>query len=465
MNKTLAVLLAAALAGCSLTPQLELPAAPVADAYPSETAQAASAAEYAGWREFFPDQRLQTLIETALANNRDLRIAALRIEEARAQYGIQSADLLPNLNANVTGSRSRTPVSLAPSGRTGVNTSYQAGLGLAAFELDFFGRVRSLNEAALSQYLATEDARRAAQIALTAEVSRAYLAELAFAEQYDLARKTLESRTEAYRLAKQRFEVGASSALDLRQSEALLASTRAALATLARQRAQAANALALLIGKPLADLPAAQSLQEQNIVTDIPPGLPSDLLTRRPDIRAAEHRLRAANANIGAARAAFFPRISLTGSVGSASNELSGLFEGGSRSWTFLPQLVMPIFDAGRNSANLNLAEARKNIAVAEYEKTIQTAFREVADALVARAAVDEQIAAQQAVVDAQAERLKLAELRYRNGVASSLEVLDAQRELFAAEQSLVQTRLLRLTNAVDLYRALGGGLNETTRK
>lgn len=465
MTKPLSVLIAVLLAGCSLAPQYQRPEAPIATVYPAEASNAKADATATGWREFFPDQRLQQLIEAALANNRDLRVAALRIEEARAQYGIQSADLLPNLNATASGSRSRTPGAVSITGRSSVNSNYQVGLGLAAFELDFFGRVRSLNDAALAQYLATEEASRAAQISLIAEVAKAYLAEQAFAEQYDLARKTVESRENAYKLAKQRFEVGASSALDLRQNETLVQSARASLATLTRQRAQATNALTLLVGRPLGDLPAAQTLSGQNIVTEIPPGLPSDLLTRRPDIRAAEQRLRATNANIGAARAAFFPRISLTGSIGTASNQLDGLFESGSRTWSFVPQLVLPIFDAGRNRANLNLAEARNNIAVAEYEKAIQTAFREVSDALVARAALEEQIAAQQAVQDAQAERLKLADLRSQSGVASSLEVLDAQRELFTAQQQLVQARLLRLTNAVDLYRALGGGVNESPVK
>jgi multidrug efflux system outer membrane protein len=345
-----------------------------------------------------------------------------------------------------------------------VTTVYQVGLNLAAFELDFFGRVRSLNEAALSQYLATEEAQRAAQISLVAEVAKAYLAERAFAEQQELAQRTLNSRESGYKLAQQRFEVGASSALDLRQNEVLVQTARASLATLVRQRAQAQNALTLLTGRPFAELPPARSLSEQNIVAELPAGLPSDLLVRRPDIRASEQQLMASNANIGAARAAFFPRISLTAGIGSTSTELGNLFEAGTRTWSFVPQLILPIFDAGRNRANLSLAEVRNNIAVANYEKTIQTAFREVSDALVARGAIDEQIDAQRRVLEAQADRLKLAELRYQNGVASSLDLLDAQRELFSAEQSLVQARLLRLTNAVDLYRSLGGGLNEKTR-
>jgi multidrug efflux system outer membrane protein len=463
MIKKLACSLLAAeiLTGCSLAPKYVRPEAPVASTYPSAEAQTAGNAAATGWREFFPDKRLQALIATALNENRDLRIAALRIEEARAQYNIQSADRLPNVNAEVIGSRSRTPGSVFPTGAPLVSSYYQVGLNLAAFELDFFGRVRSLTDAALAQYLATAEARQAVQISLVAEVAKAYLAERAFAEQQDLAQKTLESRQAGYKLAKRRFDVGALSALDLSLNETLVQSARASLATLARQRAQALNVLTLLAGRPLTDLPPPQSLSTQNIVTEIPAGLPSDLLERRPDLRAAEQRLKAANANIGAARAAFFPRISLTAGIGTASNELSGLFGSGSGTWSFVPQLLLPIFDAGRNRAVLDLAQVRSNIAVADYERTIQVAFREVADALVARATLDEQVDAQRAVQAAQAERLRLSDLRYQSGVASSLDVLDAQRELFTAQQSLVQTRLLRLTNAIDLYRSLGGGLNE----
>jgi multidrug efflux system outer membrane protein len=460
-----AFLAAGVLTGCSLTPLYQRPAAPVASTYPVQEEPVAGSAAPAritadsGWREFFPDQRLQAWIAAALANNRDLRNAALRMEEARALYDIQAADRLPNLNAAAGMQRTRTPAGLSPTGTAILATGYQVGLNLAAFELDFFGRVRSLSEAALAQYLATEEAHRTVHIGLVAEVAKAYLAERAFAEQLELAQRTLVSRQDAYKLARQRFEVGASSALDLRENEVLVQTARVAQATLARQRAQAQNALVLLAGTPAAGLPPAQALSAQDIVTDIPAGLPSDLLARRPDIRASEQRLFASNANIGAARAAFFPRISLTAGLGSASSELSGLFESGSSSWSFVPQLVLPIFDAGRNRANLDLAQVRKNIAVADYEKSIQVAFREVADALVARATLDEQIDAQRLVQEAQAARLDLAEQRYKNGIASSLDVLDAQRELFSAEQSLVQARLLRLTNAIDLYRSLGGGL------
>ena len=455
----------ALLGACSMNPMYVRPDAPVASTFTGEVAGStlnSRAATDIGWREFFPDQRLQVLIASALENNRDLRTAALRIEEARALYNVQSADLLPNVNGTANGVRTRTPGSLTPFNRPLVSSSYQVGLSLASFELDFFGRVRSLNEAALASYLATAEAQRSAQLSLIGEVAKAYLAERGFAEQLSLAQQTLEGRQKAYGLARQRFEVGASSEFDLRLAESLVQTTRVSLLTLQRQRAQAENALTLLVGKPLIDLPAAPMLSNENIITTIPAGVPSDLLTNRPDILAAEQRLKSTNANIGAARAAFFPRISLTAGLGTSSNALSGLFGAGSGSWTFAPQLVLPIFEAGRNKSNLTLAEVRKNLAVTDYEKTIQTAFREVSDALVARGLLDEQIAAQQAVVDAQAQRLKLAELRFQNGITNALDVVDAQRELFGAEQSLVQTRQLRLTNAVDLYRALGGGLKET---
>ncbi|MGV8898531.1 MAG: efflux transporter outer membrane subunit [Burkholderiaceae bacterium] len=464
---TLALLVVGALSGCSLTPQFVRPDAPVAASYSSvdttSTPAVSRSAVEIGWREFFTDARLQALIVGALDNNRDLRTAALRIEEARAQYNIQSADRLPNLNGVASGSRSRTPADLTSQGSTAsIGGRYDVGVSLASFELDFFGRVRSLNDAALAQYLATEEARQSVKISLVAEVAKAYFAERAFAQQQTLAQQSFDARSSGYALAQKRFEVGASSALDIRQEESLLQTARVALVTLARQRAQAENALVLLVGKPLTGLPPAQPLSAQNIVAEIPAGLPSDLLASRPDIRQFEQKLKSANANIGAARAAFFPRIALTASASTASGALSGLFDAGSGAWSFAPQLVLPIFDGGRNRSNLSLAEVRKNLAIVDYEKAIQSAFREVSDALVARSLLDEQIAAQAAVTNAEAERLKLSDARFRNGIASSLDVLDAQRQSFAAEQTLVQVQLLRLTNAVDLYRALGGGSMET---
>jgi multidrug efflux system outer membrane protein len=469
---SMALLAAGVLSACSLIPTYQRPAAPVDAAYPDATGAAANAtsaigaqreAATLGWREFFPDPRLQALIAAALENNRDLRTAALNIEEARAQYNITGADLLPNVNGAASAARTRTPAIQSVTGQPYISNNYQVGLSLASFELDFFGRVRSLNRAALSSYLATEEARQSVQISLVSQVAQAYLAERSYAEQQTIAQQTLDSRQSDFTLAQKRFDVGVTSALDLSLSNTLVQSARTALATLKRQRAQADNALTLLVGSRVDNLPPAQTLSEQNIVADIPAGLPSDLLTRRPDIRAAEQRLLAANANIGAARAAFFPRISLTAAFGSVSNTLGTLFDSGTGAWSFSPQLTLPIFDAGRNRANLTLAEVRKNMAIVTYEKTIQTAFREVADALVGRETLTDQVAAQEAFLKATQERVKLTNLRYDNGIASSFDKLDAQRELFTAQQSLIQARQLRLTNSIDLYRSLGGGLNETT--
>ncbi len=462
-----ALLAAGILSGCTMAPTYERPEAPIESAYATETDTTSSTSDVQanrlGWREFFPDQRLQALIAAALENNRDLRISALNMEAARAQYGVTRADQLPNFNVTATDTRARVSSVETSTGQSVVGETYQVGLGLAAFELDFFGRVRSLSNAALASYLATDEARQSAQISLVSQVAQAYLAERSYSEQLDLSKKTLQSREQNYDLAKRRFDVGASSELDLRLSETLVQAARISNATLQRQRDQADNALTLLVGKKLTDLPEGLSLSQQNIVTDIPAGLPSDLLERRPDIRAAEQNLISANANIGAARAAFFPRISLTAGIGSASNALDDLFSAGFSTWSFVPQLTLPIFQGGRNVANLQLSEVRKNIQIATYEKTIQTAFKEVADALSARGTLEEQIKAQDGFLNAQQERMRLTQLRYDNGVASSLDLLDSQRELFSAQQALIQARQLRFNNAIDLYRSLGGGLAEHT--
>ncbi|KWR74907.1 multidrug transporter, partial [Cupriavidus sp. SHE] len=449
------------------------PAAPVAGGYPAAPEGYASAevksgetrrATEIGWREFFTDPRLQGLIEAALENNRDLRTAALRIEEARAQYQIQRADLLPTVNANAGFQRGRFSGASSGIDQSFTGNVYQVGLSVTQWELDFFGRVRSLSNAALAQYLATEEAHRAAYISLVSEVAKAYLAERAFAEQYDLARDTYKARQSTYELAQKRFSAGATSALDLRDNESLVAQARVAAAQLARQRAQAQNALEVLVGKPIAEipsLPAPMRLSDEHIISDIPEGLPSELLTQRPDIRQAEQQLLSANANIGAARAAFFPRITMTANAGTISTSFTNLFDSGAHVWSFAPQLVLPIFDYGRNMSNLDLSNVRKNIQIANYEKTIQTAFSEVADALVARGTLEDQVAGQEQQRDAEAARYELARMRFRSGVASYLDELDAQRQLFSAEQDLVAARQLRLVNSIDLYRALGGGLVE----
>ena len=448
------------LAGCTMAPDYERPASPVAaDWSDSQPDKNATLAADIGWKEFFTDARLKKLIELALVNNRDLRIAVLNIEQARAQYRIQRADLLPTLDGNANSTRQRLPAAVSPSGQSGITDEYNVGLGVTAFELDLFGRVRSLKDAALSQYLSTVEARKSAQISLVGELANAYLAERAADEQLQLVQKTLTTREASHNLIERRYASGISSELDLRQSEALVQSARADLARVERQRKQARNALELLVGTSLpSDLLAAQPLNAQTLLTDVSAGLPSQLIERRPDILAAEKALEAENADIGAARAAFFPRITLTGAFGTASTELSGLFDPGSASWSFMPQITLPIFDTGRNEANLDVAEVRKNIAVAQYEKTIQTAFREVADGLAARATLDDQIKAQEAVVAASRRSFTLSDYRYRKGIDNYLTLLDAQRSLFAAEQALIEARLLRLTSLVDLYRSLGGG-------
>jgi len=464
---SLALIVAGSIVGCSMTPTYQRPEAPVASTFP-ETGNKFSAnkATDIAWRDFFKDPRLQALIATALEHNRDLRVAALRVQEARLMYNIQSADRIPNLNVAAAGARGRTPADLSGTSPPAsvIGSRYDVGLTLASFELDFFGRVKSLSDAALAAYLASEEAQRSVQITLVSEVAKAYLVERANAEQLELAQKSYESRKKSVELAKLRFDVGATSAIDLAQYESLMQTAKASMANNARQRALAESALVLLTGKPLDKLPAPQALSAQNILTDIPPGLPSDLLTNRPDIRQAEQRLLAANANIGAARAAFFPRITLTGSYGTASSDFSNLFQPGTGAWAFAPQLVMPIFDAGRNVNTLDLAWARKNIAVAEYEKTIQIAFRDVADALTARDLLDQQVEALASVKAAEAQRFMLADARYQNGIASSLELFDSERQLFLAEQLLVTAQLLRLTNAIDLYRSLGGGLKSESQ-
>ena len=467
LPQLLAVSAAALLTACSMIPSYERPAAPVAASYPdysaystSATASAATPAASVAWQDFFTDARLKRLIEQALANNRDLRVAVLNIEQTRAQYQIRRADQFPTVNGVFSGSRT-------PTGSGGLSNVYNVGLAVTAYELDFFGRVSSLKEAALNQYLASEEGRKTAQISLVAAVANGYLSILADDELLELTRQTLATREESMKLSKLRFDNGVTSELDYRQAESLLEAAKVAYAQQQRQRALDINALTLLVGQPLAgELPTASegqaaALAQLQPMADVPAGLPSELLTNRPDIRQAEQLLLASNANIGAARAAFFPKISLTVGAGSASSHLSGLLKNGSWGWTLAPQLLVPIFDAGRNQAGLDSARAGRDIAIAQYEKTIQTAFREVADALATRATLGEQLRAQQAQADAEAVRFKLSDLRYQNGIASYLDLLDAQRSLFSAQQAAVQTRLAQLQGQVTLYKTLGGGWKE----
>ena len=442
---------AATIGGCSMMPAYERPQAPVAGNWPYPVAATGTSAFELDWQNFFADARLRQLIAMALRNNRDLRVAVLNIEQARAQYDIRSADRLPTVNAAVSGSRTPT----AGGGSTRV---YSAGLAVTAWEIDLFGRVASLSEAALAQYLGTEEGRKAAQISLVAAVANTWLSLVADEEQLDLTQQTLATREESLRLTRLRFENGAASELDFRQSQSLFENARVAFAQQQRQRALDLNALALLLGQPVPVEMQTGTTTAALSLPDLPAGTPSEVLARRPDVRQAEQQLIAANANIGAARAAFFPRISLTAGVGTASSHLSDLFQGGSWGWTAAPQLVLPIFDAGRNAAGLRSANVSRDIALAQYEKAIQSAFREVADALAGRATLGQQLQAQSNVVEAESVRFRLSELRYTNGVSSYLDLLDAQRSLFAARQALIQTRLAQLQNQVLLYRALGGG-------
>ena len=457
MTRLTPLALALVLAGCaSMAPKYERPAAPVAAAFPEPAfaqppVASTEAASSIAWQRFFADARLKQLIELALANNRDLRVAILNIEQARAQYQIRRADRLPSLNLSVAGNRSPGP-------DDSITSVYTAGIGVSSFELDLFGRVRSLSDAGLAQYLASEEARKSTHISLVASVANAYLSLLADEELLGLTQKTLSAREESLKLIQLKYDNGVVSKLDLQQGLSLVDSARVVLAQQQRQRAQDLNLLTLLVGQSLPAGPDTSTTLAAMSLSELPAGLPSDLLAVRPDIRAAEQQLIAANANIGAARAAFFPRITLTGNAGSASSELSGLFKGGSYGWTFAPQMVLPIFDYGRNSANLGSAKAGRDIAVAQYEKSVQTAFREVSDALAGQATFGEQLRAQRSVAEAEAERFKLSDLRYRSGAASYLDLLDAQRSLFSAEQAAVQANLQRLQNQVTLYRVLGGG-------
>ena len=441
-------------------------ALPVANHYPGSASIAADGVRAAqvGWQDHFADPRLQGLIAQALQNNRDLRIAALRVQEAAAAYGIQRADRYPTVGLGADASRGRVPGDLNASGQPVTASQYQVGLGTSTWELDFWGRVRSLQDAALQNYLATDEARKAVELALVAQVADGYLLLRELDERVVLARRSIASREESFRIFSRRHEVGAISRLELTQVQTLLAQARLLGAQLEQARAAQAHALTRLVGSSIDPTLMPSSFDDTAVMQMLQPGLPSDLLVDRPDIIAAEHRLRATNANIGAARAAFFPRITLTGSVGTASAQLDGLFEGASRAWAFAPSLSIPIFDAGRNRAGLQLAQVRRDLAVAEYDKAVQNAFRDVSDALSAQQWLAEQLRIQQDSLAAQTERARLATLRYDNGAAAFLEVLDAQRDLLASEQQLVQTRRALLSARVGLYTALGGGSQRLAR-
>ncbi len=446
---------AISLAACSFIPTYERPSAPVASSFgaqnPAVSATTPVAADIA-WQDFFKDARLKKLIELSLQNNRDLRMAVLAIEQTRAQWQVRRADEMPTLNAGITGSR-------GPVASGAVTSTYTAGFSVTAYELDFFGRVQALSQAAQAQLMGSEETRKTVQISLLASVANTYISLLADDELLRVTRESLATRQESLRLTQLKFDNEAASKLELSQAQSLLEGAKAALAQTTRQRAQDENALTLLVGQPLpADLPAGLAITAQGMLPDLPAGVPSELLARRPDIRQAEQQLLANNANIGAARAAFFPRITLTGSAGVVSNDLDTLFSNGISAWTFAPQLLLPIFGYSRNQANLESAKLARDIAVAQYEKTIQTGFREVADALAGRATLGEQLRAQNAQLAAEQTRMELTDLRFHHGVSNAFDVLDAQRSLFAAQQAAVQVQALQVQNLVTLYKVLGGG-------
>jgi multidrug efflux system outer membrane protein len=458
LNCTL-VAAALLLGGCaSMAPSYSPPTLPVANSYASDTSPKGAEAAATTWRDYFSEPALQALIAQALANNRDLRTAVLRVDEARAAYGIQRADAYPTLAAQAGATRSRTPADLSFTGKPLLGNQYQVGLGMASWEIDFWGHVRSLQDAALQSYLATDAARQATTVALVAQVASSYFALRELDERIALAQQTTISRAESLRIFQRRVAVGATSRLNLTQVETLFTQAQALAVQLEQARASQMHALTLLVGTTSEVTAAAGST---GVALELRAGLPSDLLLLRPDIRAAEHQLLAANANIGVARAAFFPRVALTSNWGTASAELDGLFAGGSHAWSFAPSITLPLFDAGRRSNNLALAETRRDIALAQYDKTVQNAFRDVSDALSARRWLTEQTAIAQTALATQTERARLSQMRFDNGAAAYLDVLDAQRDLLAAQQQLVQTRYALLASRVSLYAALGGGALE----
>lgn len=452
------------LGGCTLAPQYSKPEMPVPGEWPqgsaykdAQTGSEVMAASELGWQAFFIDPKLQEIIQTALVNNRDLRIAALNVERARALYGVQRAELFPAVNAVGAGAKQRRSADLIGPGEPRTVEQYSVDLGVASWEIDFFGRIRSLKDQALEEYLATDEARRGAQIALVSEIGSVYLALAADLENLKLARSTLSSQESAYNLIKRQYDVGVASELDLRQAQIPMDAARGDVARYTQKTAQDQNALNLLAGSkvPAALLPT--DLAGVNPLKEIFPGLSSEVLLNRPDIIAAEHRLKGAYALIGAARASFFPRISLTTAIGTASDELSGLFGSGSGTWSFAPQVAVPVFDA-RTWAAYRVSKAQQQILLAQYEKTIQTAFREVADSLAVQGTVDQQVDAQMSLTKAVSDAYRLSNQRYEKGIDSYLGVLDAQRSLYAAQQGLISLRLAKLVNQVRLYAVLGGG-------
>ncbi|WP_298672927.1 efflux transporter outer membrane subunit [uncultured Sphingomonas sp.] len=467
---TIAILACAtALSACNFAPKYVRPVGavpaelPQGGPYPPAASDAPDITRV-GWRDFFTDARLRQVIETGLTNNRDLRVAAANVLQARAQYHVQRADLVPSTGLNTGATYTNNIGSFGGGAAAGVSpdiSAYTMSAGFSSFELDLFGRVRNLNRAAQERFFASEEAQRSTRISLIAEIATAWLTLGSDRDQLALAEETLKTFAQTLELTRAQFRIGVASELAARQAETSYESARNDIAVLRTRIAQDENALNLLVGTtvPAAQLPAGLN-QGQVTLDALPAGVSSQVLLRRPDVLQAEHQLIAQNANIGAARAAFFPRISLTATIGTISTALSGLFAGGSFTYTGAPAAALPLFDGGRNAGNLAYAKASQQAAVATYEKSIQTAFREVADALATRGTIGEQIAAQDARVTAAQVAARLSDARYRAGVDSFLTTLDAQRTAYAAQQQLQTTRLARASNLVELYRALGGGLD-----
>ena len=458
---TLILLASTAVSACTLAPKYERPVLPVAQTWSTPTPEPAASVTAADldWRQVLVDPRLQGVVDLALKQNRDLRVAVLNIEKARAQYGVQRSALFPGVNGTISEQRSHTPAATSQTGQALEIEAYSATIGFTAYELDLFGRVRSLNAQALQSFFATQETSRSVRISLIAETANAWLTLAADQERLALAKDTLTTREDTLRLTQQQVDGGVGSLATLRNAQVQAETARSDVAVYTAQVAQDLNALTLLAG---ADVPAnllpSRDLASAQILADLPAGVPSDVLARRPDVLAAEHQLQGANANIGAARAAFFPRISLTGSLGSSSGELDGLFKSGTKTWSFTPQISLPIFAGGANVANLNVSKANRDIAVATYEKTVQTAFREVSDALSVRATVADRLAAQERLVVAATDSQRLSQQRRDAGLDSALTLLDSQRTLYSAQQGLITARLARATNLVTLYKTLGGG-------
>ena len=450
--------------GCPKPTRYARPGLPVPEAWPDKASAQGGGPDAVvpsetDWKEFFMDARLQSMIQLALDNNRDLRMAAFNIERAQAMYRIQRAELYPKIAASINGEVYRVPEGLSSGSEAETVAQYTAGLGIAAWELDFFGRIRSLKSAALEQYFATRQARAAAQISLVGSVAGAYLALAADHEILGLAEATMNTQQAYYELICQTRDLGMASDLEVRQAQSQVDVARVDIARYKGYIAQDENALSLLVGSPVPAHLLPGEMAALPAMKEIASGVSSEILLRRPDILMAEHQLKAYNANIGAARANYFPRISLTsGALGFVSTDLADLFKFGSRTWNFAPSLVLPLFDSGTRDAGYRAAEADRDIAVARYEKSIQSAFREVSDALSLRTTLMDQQNAQEILVDTLQEAYRLSEARYKGGIDSYLSVLIAQRALYVAQQSLVGTRLARLSNQVTLYRVLGGG-------